>query len=176
MTPLTIRPEVPADIPAIYALTFAAFGRADEPAVTDNLRAQGTLLLSLVAKRDGVVVGHVAFSPAKLVTPTRTLAPLALGPVAVQPSLQKTGIGSALIHHGLRACATLGHPIVFLLGHTTYYPRFGFKPALPLGVRWSQRPDDESHEHFMVYEHTPGDLAQLLGGESGVFSFDPAFD
>ena len=65
---MIFRDETVADIPAIHALTKAAFAGAahasgTEQAITDTLRDTGALRLSLVAESDGVVVGHAAFSP-----------------------------------------------------------------------------------------------------------------
>ena len=77
---------------------------------------------------------------------------LVLGPVAVLPECQNRGLGSQLIVAGLEDARTMGERIVVLVGHPWYYPRFGFKPARPLGMttrppsgtrsswRWSSPP------------------------------------
>jgi predicted N-acetyltransferase YhbS len=51
---------------------------------------------------------------------------LVLGPLAVDPSCRKIGIGAALIHHALAAACARGHGAVILLGDAPYYGRFGF--------------------------------------------------
>jgi putative acetyltransferase len=33
-----------------------------------------------------------------------------------------------------RAADSARFPLIALLGHPTYYPRFGFEPALPIGI------------------------------------------
>ena len=53
---------------------------------------------------------------------------LALGPMAVLPSHQNRGIGTRLVRDGLEACRGRGAPLVFVLGHPGFYPRFGFVP------------------------------------------------
>ena len=172
---VTIRPETPHDIPVIHALTAAAFGRESEPTVTDDLRAAGRLLLSLVAELEGAVVGHVAISPAEITCDDAVLAVVALGPIAVTPAHQRQGIGGVLVRGAITACAQLGHPLIFLLGHPTYYPRHGFKPAKAQGVRWSGDSSAGPCEPFMVREAAPGALAQQLRGRIGVFHFAPEF-
>ena len=195
---MQIRKELSADIPAIHALTLAAFSNATrsgqpEADLNDRLRDNGHLLLSLVAELDGAVVGHVAFSPAQIEwaennggqpqTGLPSSVPghasvVALGPIAVRPDMQRHGIGSQLILAGFEILAAQGHNVIFLLGHTTYYPRFGFRPAKPLGVRWSadQSSDDDPSEHFMVKELRPNALANLLQGQRGIFHFAKEFD
>ena len=98
--------------------------------------------------------------------PSRPLA--ALGPVAIAPTHQRQGIGSQLIVAGLDLCRAMGYDLVIVLGHREYYPRFGFRPAAPLGIRW----EHGAEAHFMVLELQPGALA----GVSGVARYRPEFD
>ena len=98
--------------------------------MVDRLRDDGELVASLVAERAGCVVGHVLFSALPIAAAAGVIAGTALAPVAVLPSCQRQGIGSALIRAGLRRCAELGNEAVVVLGHPTYYPRFGFSAAL----------------------------------------------
>jgi predicted N-acetyltransferase YhbS len=51
---------------------------------------------------------------------------LVLGPLAVDPTYRKLGIGGALMNHALAAAKTRGHGAVVLLGDASYYARFGF--------------------------------------------------
>jgi putative acetyltransferase len=167
---MIIRPEIPADITAIHAVNAAAFGRAAEADLVDALRANSHLALSLVAERDGQIVGHIAFSPATIASPNGDWTALALGPLAVSLAHQRRGVGSALARAGLAACLEMGQDVVFLLGHETYYPRFGFVPSQPKGVCWADHPDEATH--FMVAELRPGALA----GRTGAMRFTPEFD
>jgi predicted N-acetyltransferase YhbS len=57
---------------------------------------------------------------------------LVLGPLAVDPSCRKLGIGAALINHALAVAKARGHGAVLLLGDAPYYARFGFS-ALKTG-------------------------------------------
>src|SRR6266849_1589937 len=57
---------------------------------------------------------------------------LVLGPLAVDPSCRKLGIGRALVQRALATAKARGHGAVLLLGDAPYYSRFGFS-ALKTG-------------------------------------------
>ena len=54
--------------------------------------------------------------------------------MCVTPDRQRRGIGSALVREALRRAEARGEPLVLVLGHPGYYPRFGFAPAAELGL------------------------------------------
>jgi putative acetyltransferase len=127
-----IRRETPADIDAIHAVHRAAFTTAVEADLVTALRADDGWLpaLSLVALDGDEIVGHVVCTRAHIAD-----APaLGLGPLGVRPTHQKRGVGSGLMHAVLGAAEALDEPVVVLLGHPGYYPRFGFTPAADLGI------------------------------------------
>ena len=128
-----VRQERPEDAAAIRRVHEAAFGRPAEADLVDALRAAGDLVpeLCLVAERGGELVGQIAFSRARLDSGDTVLA---LAPVGVLPEHQGGGVGSALNRAALERAAATDYPLVVVLGHATYYPRFGFEPAAPLGV------------------------------------------
>src|SRR5688500_19241208 len=78
-----------------------------------------------------ILVGHIAFSRARLAFGPQVLA---LAPMAVLPEHQRQGAGSALISDALRRAAETHFPLVVVVGHAEYYPRFGFEPAGALGI------------------------------------------
>ncbi|MER7459255.1 N-acetyltransferase [Micromonospora sp. NPDC126480] len=137
---MLIRRETPADVAAIHAVHAAAFAdpeRADagpvEAGLVDALRADAGWLpaLSLVAEVDGQVVGHVVATRARV---GGEPVAVGLGPLGVLPAWQRRGVGSALMHAVLGGADALDVPLAVLLGHLDYYPRFGFRPAVALGV------------------------------------------
>ena len=89
--------------------------------------------LSFVAEHDGELVGQALYTHAVLDTPRALQDVLVLSPVAVRRDLQQLGIGSALITTTLNWLRDRPEPLVFLEGHPTYYPRFGFVPAAQHG-------------------------------------------
>ena len=58
----------------------------------------------------------------------------ALGPMAVLPEHQHEGIGSSLVEAGSRQLTHDGCPFITVVGHSTFYPRFGFRPASAYGI------------------------------------------
>lgn len=123
MTNSTVRIMVQADKPAVADLNTRAFGRTDEADIVTRLEKAGDVLLQLVAEMDGRIVGHILFYPMGVFG---KLGAAGLGPMCVDPWVQKEGIGSQLVRTGLGMMNQSGVPIVFVLGHDTYYPRFGF--------------------------------------------------
>lgn len=162
---ITIREERAGDIEAVRAINSAAFGGDDEAHLVDALREAGALLLSLVAERDGKVIGHIAFSAASL-DEAPEIDVVGLAPIAVLPGYQRQGVGSAMIQAGLERLRKAGYELVMVLGHPAYYPRFGFEPASRFGVRWTQPVPDEA---FMLLELQPG----VLAGVHGVLRYHP---
>ncbi len=127
---MIIRPESPVDHQAVFDITAAAFenhafSRQTEPYIIEALRVAGALTLSLVAERDGQVVGHIAFSPVTISDGTEGW--YGVGPLSVVPSLQKQGIGKSLMEAGLARMKALGSSGCMLVGDPGYYRRFGFK-------------------------------------------------
>jgi putative acetyltransferase len=158
---LTIHRERPADIPAIHAVNQAAFGRSQEANLVDALRRDCADLLSLVALLDGVLVGHILFSPATVAWAGGDLGGMGLGPLAVHPEHQSQRVGARLVRRGLALLARRGCPFVVVLGHPGYYPRFGFERASRYRVssQWPSVPD----EAFMLLLFDRS-LADRLGG------------
>jgi putative acetyltransferase len=154
VAPMLIRREGPEDAAGVHAVHRAAFADAGAPdrvpveaGLVDALRATGAWLptLSLVcADVEGEIVGHVVCTRATI---DGEPVALGLGPLGVAPAWQRRGVGSALMHAVLGAADALDEPVVVLLGHTWYYPRFGFRPAHELGI---MPPVAEWGAHFMA--------------------------
>lgn len=159
---VAIRPERPQDHAAVREVNERAFERAAEADLVERLRRTADPTLSLVAEEEGRVIGHIFFSPVEIETGGRShaLTVMALGPMAVLPERQRRGVGSRLVRRGLRACRQMGSQAVVVLGHPHFYPRFGFRPAKPQGLRSEY---DVPAEVFMVLELQPGVLAGLNG-------------
>lgn len=127
--------ERTGDEAAIRAVTRAAFigqphSEQTEAAIVDALRAAGALTVSLVAIDDGMLVGHVAFSPVTIDGADRGW--FGLGPVSVAPGRQREGIGSRLIAGGLDDLKARGARGCVVLGDPGYYRHFGFEPRVGL--------------------------------------------
>ena len=156
-----IRLEAVADVAAVRRVNEAAFAQPDEGRIVDAIRAAGAATLSLVAVTGDTLVGHILFSPVTIATPAEARSAVGLAPMAVLPELQRCGIGSLLVRAGLERLRRERQPAVVVLGHPTYYPRFGFVPASRFGLRWELDCPDEA---FMALELIGGSLAGLQGG------------
>jgi putative acetyltransferase len=115
----------------------------------------------------GSVVGHILFSPVNVAIAPENFRGVGLGPMSVLPEFQNRGIGSSLVREGLEACRRLGYDAVVVLGHTKFYPRFGFTTAKDHGL------DNEynASDAFMVMELKSG----VLEGIKGLVKYAPEF-
>ena len=153
-------------------MLLSAFDSPAEADLVDALRAGGWARagLSIVAVDDDAVIGQVLVTPGAIERDDGvTISALGLGPIAVRADRQGRGVGSALMEAAIARIRARPEPGVFLLGHRTYYPRFGFVPASLFGIR----------NHFgiegpewMALERLPG---LLSSAGPGVFGYAPPF-
>jgi putative acetyltransferase len=167
MTTWLTRAETPDDRDAIRAVNRAAFPTPAEAEIVDAVRADPDAWipgLSIVAlDGDERVVAHALLSRCRI---GGELA-LVLGPCAVVPDVQRQGAGSSAIRAGLAAARAMGEGVVVVLGHPTYYPRFGFAPASRWGI---VPPFDVPDEVIMALPLDPDRPVP-----TGVIAYPPAF-
>ncbi|MDR1634265.1 MAG: N-acetyltransferase [Bifidobacteriaceae bacterium] len=127
-------PETPGDIAAIREVTLAAFPTAQEADIIDLLRTKPEAwvdgLSQVATDPDGQVVAHCLATRCVIGQGEA----LMLGPVAVLPAWQKRGAGTAVVTACLAEAKRQGEQFVVLVGHPTYYPRFGFTRADRHGI------------------------------------------
>jgi putative acetyltransferase len=155
---ISVRLEQPDDSSGIHETNELAFGGPLEANLVDALRGCDRYL-SLVATLDERVVGHILFTPVTM-EPSVDRRVAGLGPMAVRPEHQRSGIGSHLIRAGLEACRRSGYAAVVVLGHPEYYPRFGFSPAHAFGLTCEFPSPPEA---FMAMELEDGALSRVRG-------------
>lgn len=133
-----IRQETRQDYQEIFQLIKDAFKNAEhadghEQDLAAALRNSPAFVpeLSLVAEINGKLAGHIMFSEATVGGDTV----LVLAPLSVSPEFQLQGIGTALMKEAHRIAKELGYPYSLVLGSEWYYPRVGYVPAEPLGVK-----------------------------------------
>jgi len=140
---IEIREETEEDYQAIRKVNDRAFGQPDEGRIVDKIRDACKEAMSLVAVLDHEIVGHVFFSPVAIHSSAHSVTGMGLGPMSVLPDFQNRGIGTMLVNEGLRRIRGTSCPFVVVLGHETYYPRFGFERASQFGLtpQWEGIPD-----------------------------------
>lgn len=144
---MLIRDEEQRDAAAITQTIQDAFRDADhssgtEAQIVDALRRDHALTVSLVATENDAVVGHIAVSP---VSVAGGVGWYGLGPVAVRPDRQRSGIGSLLIEQALRRLKECGAAGCVVLGDPDFYGKFGF-----------------AHDPCLTYADVPPPFFQVL--------------
>ena len=168
---VVIAKEQPEDIEAIHRVNLAAFKGGGEADVVDELRSSCDDFISLVAKCNGQVIGHILFTPVRIVQiEDWTVSGMGLAPLAVLPEFQGEGIGSALCEEGLKRIESEGYPFVIVLGDPRYYSRFGFTRASKHGITSSFEGIPDEASMITVFDQ------QVMADVSGIAYYQPAFD
>ena len=152
---MRIRPETGDwDRTEIWKVNREAFGLALEADLVDAVRASDRFVpeLSLVATVEDDVVGHVLLSYVEIEPGAHPV--LQLGPLAVLPSHQRRGIGSALMNEAVRVTDARGEPLILLEGNPRFYERFGFRRSDQNGI---DAPTGVDQQYFMVRQLTAYD-------------------
>ena len=136
-----IRKSRQADAAAILSLYPRSFPDEDlVPLVRELLMIPDTAI-SLIAMNDSELAGHAVLTLCSVAGNNGGVA--LLGPVAVEPALQRQGVGTTLIRDGLRRMKETGVHLVCVLGDPAYYSRLGFvteslvEPPYPLPAEWA---------------------------------------
>ena len=160
-----IREAVESDLNDVLYVETVAFGYDKEAELVRGLLVDpsATPILSLLAFDDDRAVGHILFTAVRLTQTEDAPSAAILAPLAVVPDYQKKGIGGKLIDRGLQLLTSSGVDLVFVLGHSEYYPRHGFEPAGSLGLEAPYPIPEEHTDAWMVQALRPGLLGSLHG-------------
>jgi putative acetyltransferase len=142
---IDFRDESRLDQKAIFHAVSCAFGRFVEAQLIEQLREAGDVVISMVAEDGGQVVGHILLSKMHAPFPA-----LALAPVSVIPTRQRSGIGSALIERAVSRARIEGWAAIFVLGDPNYYKRFAFSCEAAAGFS-----SPYAGQHFMMLKLCP---------------------
>jgi len=154
-----IMPAVGGYVEEIDFILDAAFGLDRMTKTSYRLRegSQPVDGLSFLASKGQELVGTIQFWP--IVIGGKTDA-LLLGPLAVLPVYQGTGIGLGLIETGLNAARELSHKLVLLVGDLPYYARAGFDRVDAGAI---EMPGPFDAERLLYFELQPGAIADASG-------------
>jgi predicted N-acetyltransferase YhbS len=156
---IEIRREKPCDIAARDHLLDAAFGPDRFTKSSERLRegrvpARG---LAFAAFDGGDLVGTVRLWSVMAGNVTRCLL---LGPLAVDESVRKRGVGAVLMRRALRAARTRGYRAVLLVGDPAYYNRFSFSACNTRNLRM---PGPYDYDRLLACEFVPDVLRRAHG-------------
>ena len=145
---MIVRAETPDDHDTIRRIVDEAFGDTITRAIVEGIRASDRFVpeLSLVAVYEGQSLGHVISSYVDVVPGSRRV--LQVGPLAVVPSHQRRGIGTALMRETIRIADERGEPLLLIEGNPAYYGRFGFTRADEHGIEMP--PESHGPQYFMI--------------------------
>ncbi|MGW1657179.1 bifunctional class I SAM-dependent methyltransferase/N-acetyltransferase [Streptomyces atratus] len=152
----TTRPETAADIEAVHAVNAEAFATPDEAALVDALRSDPAAWLPglgyvALDGPDGDIAAYALLTRCRV----GDAPALALAPVATAPDRQRQGAGQAVVRAALDAARLRGEPLVLVLGHPEYYPKFGFVPASRYGIRPGFDVPDEAMMALVLDDSVP---------------------
>lgn len=173
---VAIEAERAGDADAIGRVVEAAFGvggrdPSGEVRLVELLRESEAWApeLSLVARVGELVIGYLLMTVAAVERDDGgEVEILSLAPVAVMPGFEATHAGTKLMRAGIERARKMGFAGVVVLGHPKYYRRFGFRQALPMGIRY---PGAVPAAAWMALALQPG----ALDGTRGTVRYPGAF-
>ena len=163
---IRIREAGDSDLNDVLCVERLAFGRDEEAELVRELLRDPSAkpILSLLAFKDDLPVGHILFTNAHLEHSQNPAIEIAiLAPLAIVPDAQKQGIGGKLIKTGLELLSKSGVGLVFVLGHPEYYPKHGFQPAGYLGFETPYSIPKENAAAWMVQALRPEIIGSVFG-------------
>lgn len=168
MTTLHIRPSDKSDLANVMQVHVDAFGESQGHEVAQlarDLMADKTAnpQLSLVAEVNGQIAGHVLLTHATITPNAHATSAQLLAPLGISSEFQQQGIGHRLVEESLSRSANNGVQLVFVLGHPSYYPRFGFRPAGEIGLHAPFPIEPENAPAWMVLELVSGVIGRVRG-------------
>ena len=125
---MNIRLEQPSDYRKVENLTREAFWNVYRPGcyehfVLNQFRNNPDFIpeLDLVMEQDGIIIGHIMFSKAKLMLNDGTQCPSwTFGPISIHPDYQGMGYGLKLLNYALDKARELGIGFLCVEGNITY--------------------------------------------------------
>lgn len=172
---MIIRKERPADYAAVEALVRRAFYNMYIPGCFEHylvhtMREHEDFIpeLALVAEDAEEIVGQIFYTRATLTAESGEVKEiLTFGPLAVEPTQQRRGIGKQLIAESFAAAQVLGYEAVVIFGSPANYVSSGFVSCRKHQVT---TPDGRYPAAMMVRELVSGALA----GHTWIYRDSPA--
>ena len=172
-----IRQETPADFAEVENVVREAFWNVYSPGCNDHylvhlMRDSAAFIpeLALVAELDGKIIGYVVNLRSYIDRDDgKRYEVLSLGPIAVLPEYQRTGIGAAMIARVKAIARDMGFRAVLLCGNPAFYTKQGFVAAEQYGIR-------NSENMYADALHVCGLYDNALDGISGRYFEDEIYN
>ncbi len=142
-----------------------------EQLMVDRLRKSNAYIpeLSIVAEdNNGSLAGHILLTKIYIQNQNHSYLGLILAPLSIKPEFQNKGIGGKLIMESHVKAKELGYKYIIVLGHSTYYPRFGYELTSKYNIKIPIKIDEAN---CMIISLD----ANGLSGVSGVVKFSKEF-
>ncbi|MEJ6348598.1 N-acetyltransferase [Holzapfeliella sp. He02] len=173
---MIIRTIKPQDYKAVDQLirtvfTQTEFGYGEEAELVDKIRASKEDYISeleIVATQDNDIIGHGLLSKVNIQTNQNSLTGLVLAPIEVALNYQKSGVGKEMMQVLESRAKELNYPYISILGHPSYYAKFGYVPAKQYGVK---PPFEVPEDAFLIKPLSDG----ALTGVEGTLRYSAAF-
>ncbi|WP_195938979.1 GNAT family N-acetyltransferase [Romboutsia sp. 1001713B170131_170501_G6] len=172
---INIRCELDKDYPIIKNVVKESFKNTefsdkDEHNLVDRLRNSNEYIreLALLAEINEEVVGYSLLTKINIKNENESRESLALAPISVLPKHQNKGVGKALINESIEKAKNLGYSSIVVLGHPSYYSKFGFINANEFYIK---PPFEVSNDVFKVLVLNK----EKFKGTSGVVEYSSAF-
>lgn len=175
MENILIRKETPSDYRKTEHMTMRAFWNihgpgCDEHYLVRRIRESEDYLpeISRVAELKGEIVGAIYYTKAKVVDGEKVYDVVTFGPLAVEPTLQNSGIGRALLNETMKLAGDAGYSGILIFGEPAYYPKRGFVNCERFGITDSA---GKNFDAFMCFALNRELFSQVRGKfyESPVF-------
>ncbi len=171
MSDIVIRGETPADYAAVENLVRESFWNVYRPGclehfVLHRLRDAPEFVreLDFVMEKGGRIIGQNVFVMAEIVLDGGGVLPvLAMGPICIDRTLQRKGLGKKLLDYSLDRATELGFGAVCFEGNIDFYGKSGFDVASKKGVRYHGLPEGADASFFLCKELRPGYLDGVRG-------------
>lgn len=172
---IEIRMETKDDWYNVELMTQHAFWNkhhlgCDEHFLVHKLRESKDYLpeLSRIAVKDGVIIGCIMYSKARVVDEADTHEVITFGPLCIEPKWQGCGVGELLLKETMTLASKKGYKGIVIFGEPDYYHRIGFKTCDNFNITTA---DGKNFDAFMGIELADGSMKGIKGKffESGVF-------
>ncbi|TWW13902.1 N-acetyltransferase [Dellaglioa algida] len=146
-------------------------GYGNEAELVDKIRRSESYIndLEIVAVENVEIIGHGLLSEVRVINSDNSYVGLVLAPLEVAINHQNKGTGKILMKELERRARNLNYQFISILGHSDYYPKFGYIPASKFNIK---APFDVPDEVFMIRPLFEGALDTV----DGIVKYSNAFE